>query len=178
MSLFSATLIFGLLSLTLGCFFMLSPAGWEAGLKAFGRSKLMAFLVFGAALVWFMWEVAQLGEIDFGAYRPLLFILFGGAGLLSFYYIPDFLSARGLAGLGLLSAQPLLAAAYCQPYTSRLVFVCGVYGVIFLSFYGGAYPYRFRDFVQWIYAFKRRAHILGVLLTGYGLSLVGIAFNY
>lgn len=178
MSLFSATLIFGLFSLTLGSFLILGPRGWEIGLKAFGRSKFMANLVFGAALAWFMWEVAQLGEIDFGAYRPLLFILFGGAGLLSFYYIPDFLSVRGLAGLGLLAAQPLLAAAYCQPYASRLALVCGVYGIILFSFYLGAYPYRFRDFVQWIYAFKRRAHILGVLLTGYGLGLIGIAFNY
>ncbi len=178
MSLFIATISLATLMLALGILFTINPPIWQIGVRSFGRSRLMAYVFFGTALGWFMWEISKLGPVDFGAYRPILFLVFGGAGLMAFYFIPDFLSVRGVAGLTLLSARVLLDAAYAQPYLSRLALVGGVYAMLLLAFYWGAYPYRFRDFFEWLYRVSRRVRGLGLLLAIYGLALLGIAFSY
>jgi len=178
MNLFTVTFITGIFFLGLGLFFASLPAFAAATLRAFGRSKLMAVLFFGGALVWFLYEISLLGAADFGAYKPWLFGIFGLSGLAAFYYIPDFLAVRGFCALVLLSSRVCLDAAYAQPQASRLVLVSGVYMMVILSFYGGAYPYRLRDFATWASQAPLRLRLLGAGLMSYGAALWIIAFNY
>ena len=119
-----------------------------------------------------------LSEADFGPYKSILTFVFGGAGIAAFYYIPDFLAVRGLAGLILLSASFFLDAAYRQPQVSRLVLVSGIYLGILLAFYLGAYPYRFRDFANWLYEKRPRARVFGLAFCLYGVLLGVFAFSY
>jgi len=178
MNLFTVTFITGIFFLGLGLFFASLPVFAAAKLQSFGRSKLMAVLFFGGALVWFLYEISLLGAADFGAYKPWLLGVFGFSGLAAFYYIPDFLAVRGLAGLILLGSRLCLDAAYAQPQTSRLVLVSGIYLMILLAFYWGAYPYRLRDFATWTSQSPLRLRFLGAGLMGYGAALWIIAFNY
>jgi hypothetical protein len=148
MTLFLATFTFGLFLTAIGVLFAM-PSGRQF-LKALGRSTVANFICFGAALGWFLYEITLLGPADFGQYKTILLWTFGPAGVAAFYYIPDFLSIRGLAGIGLLWARPLLDAAYLQPYQSRLFLVSAVYAMIALCLYLGAYPYRYRDFLGFV----------------------------
>lgn len=179
MSLTLATLIPGLLLLALGAALLSGHATVTAVLKAFPRSTTAAVVLFGSGALWFLYKVWHLPEADFGQYRTLLAIAFGVIALLSFKYVPDFLAVRGLAVLVLLSAAPLLDAAYMhydQP--QRLFMVSLVYLCIALAIYLGASPYRLRDFFEWLFRAPGRGRVLGGALVGYGLLLAIVAFTY
>lgn len=179
MSLTLATLIPGLLLLAFGAALLSGRATVPALLKAFPRSQAAAVVLFGGGAIWFLHRVWHLSEADFGQYRVILAVAFAAIALLSFKYVPDFLSVRGLAVLILLGASPLLGAAYMQyDQPQRLLMVGVVYLFIALAIYLGASPYRLRDFFDWLFRTPGRARALGGVLAGYGLLLVITAFTY
>jgi hypothetical protein len=179
MSLLIATLIPGLLLLALGAALLSGRKTVGASLRAFPRSETAAMVFFGGGAIWFLTRVWHLSAADFGDYRTILCIAFAAIALLSFKYVPDFLAVRGLAVLLLLSAGPLLDAAfmhYDQP--QRLLMVSVVYLFIALAIYLGAVPYRLRDFFEWLFRTPGRSRVLGAILAGYGLLLTITAFTY
>jgi len=114
MSLALATIIPAALLLVLGLALLSGRAMVAAIAKQFPRSSTAAIVFFGGAALWFLYKVWHLPEADFGNHRTLLAIGFGAIAALSFKYVPDFLAVRGLAILVLLSASPLLGAAYMK----------------------------------------------------------------
>ncbi len=114
-------------------------------------------LLFGGSAIWFLWLVWNLGESDgrfFGEYHVLLTIAFAVVAGLAFKCVPDFLAVRGLCVLLLLTASPLLGAAYMhydQP--PRLFMVTLVYVLIAIAIWLGVQPYRLplRDFFTWLF---------------------------
>lgn len=146
--------------------------------QAFPRSDRAAYVTMGIATVWFLYHVLQLGPADFGAYRNYLFLGFGAIGVLSFFYVKDFLAVRGLAILMLLLAWTLLMPAYLQEPASRLFLVGFVYLMIVVALYLGVSPFRLRDFFKWLFSTERRPRVLGALLIAYGLLLDMVAFSY
>lgn len=179
MSLALATLLPGLFLLALGLPLLLNHAGFVAALKALPRSTGAAVVFFGAGALWFLWAVLHLGPADFGEYRVWLAIGFAAVAVLSFKYAPDFLAVRGLCVLMLMSAVPLLAAAYMhydQP--QRLFMVTIVYIGVAVAIWWGASPYRMRDFLGWLFALPARTRAFGGALVAYGLLLAGISFTY
>lgn len=176
MSLFLATFLFAVFSLFLGLL-VATPSGNRILNKA-NRSTLANFIFFGAALAWFLYEITLLGPEDFGQYKTIMLWIFAPAGLAAFYYIPDFLSIRGMTALALLSSRMILDAAYLEPYESRLFLVSGVYVLITLSLYLGACPYRYRDALE---ALDHKPHLrklLGFGLLIYGILLTVLSFTY
>ena len=132
----------------------------------------------GLASAWFLYHIWQLGPADFGQYKKIIFALFLFAAIGSFYYVPDFLAVRGLAGLVLLSASALLDAAYMQEPQARLFLVSFVYLAIIVAIVLGGSPYRLRDFFDWLYRDPKRPRMFGIVFTAYGLLLTAIAFLY
>src|SRR5665213_3072068 len=119
MSLFSASLIPGLLLIALGVPLLLNIAGVTSAIRAFPRSASAGYLVFGAAAAWFLYNILHLSNADFGEYRYYLFAGFAAVAVLSFKCVPDFLGVRGASALVLISATPFLDSAYiCLLYTS------------------------------------------------------------
>jgi hypothetical protein len=178
MSLFQATLFTGIALLLLGAHFLWHGMRSAPTLKAFPRSRLAAVLLFGSASAWFLYHVWHLGPADFGQYRELLFALFGLSALGAFYFVPDFLAVRGLAALLLLTAHPLLTAAYMQDPASRLFLVSFVYLAIVAAIILGASPYRMRDGIDWLFRKSTRPRIFGACFVFYGGLLVATALRY
>lgn len=179
MSLTYATLIPGVLLLLLGVPLLLNHSAWTASLKAFPRSQRCAYVLFGAAAVWFLYAVWHLSAADFGDYRGYLFVGFAAIAVLSFKCVPDFLAVRGLAALVLMAAMPLLDAAYMQyDKPQRLLLVSLVYLAISCAIWLGAQPWRMRDFLSWLLARPERTRAFGAALAGYGLLLSVVAFTY
>lgn len=171
MTLFQATLATALVLLAAGGHLLWHGARSEQSLKAFPRSKTAAYILMGSAASWFLYLVLQLGPSDFGQYRNQLFVIFLITAVGSFYYVPDFLAVRGLAGLTLLVAGVLLDAAYMQMQSSRLFLVSFVYLCIVLAIILGAAPYKLRDFFDWLYRKPQRSRLLGLGIALYGLLL-------
>lgn len=145
------------------------------------RSRLFDTLAFGAGAAWFLFEVTQLGEADFGRFRGLLFAGFLAVAVVAWMKVPDFLGVRGIAILILMSARHLLDAAYMRyEIPQRLLLVSSVYVAIVIALYLGTVPYRARDWSEWLLAKDRgmRSRILGALTTAFGLLLIGVAVSY
>lgn len=179
MSLFLATLIPGLLLLAAGALLLWNAPVVGATARAFPRSRRASWVLFGAGAAWFLYIITRLTEADFGDYKVVLFIAFAAIAILSFKLVPDFLAVRGLAVIVLLSAGSFLSAAFMQwDIPQRLFMVTLVYAAIIASLFLAGYPYRLRDFLDWLFARPARARALGTMGAGYGLLLVIVAFTY
>lgn len=176
MSLFLATLLTGLALLALGAALAADTSAIRSGLKAFPRSTLAAYVLFGAAAVWFLSRVAVLSEADFGQFRKPLFVGFAAVAVLSFFYVTEFLAVRGLAALILLASGPLLFAGF-GTYGIALLYKVAVYVFLTAALWLGAQPYRLRDAIDWLQRVPGRARVVGAGFTAYGLLLVGVAFT-
>ena len=178
MSLYTATLSSAAVLLLIGVLLLWNSPALQKFAHSWPRSKGAAIVLMVLAGAWFLRHVSNLEDADFGKYKTLLFFGFLLVGLLSFWYLPDFLAVRGLGILLLLSAREILWAAYMQEPQSRLFLVSLVYVVIILTLYVGASPYRLRDFNNWLYESINRPRVLGGFLFAYGLLLAGVAHNY
>lgn len=178
MTLFTATLILALLLIVKGAFLLFNTEDTLLLYKNFLRSKLASYVYFGTASVWFLWIIAHLGPAEFGEYKHLLFVLFAALAIGCFIWVKDFLMVRGWAILLLLLGKLFLDAAFMEEPNSRLFMVVIVYLFIVLGLYFGTIPYKFRDFIEWLYKKHSRAKNLGKVMIGYGLLLTIIAFTY
>jgi hypothetical protein len=179
MSLFLATLIPGLL-LALGGAFLFWPGAAPVA-KALPRSQVASWALFGLGALWFMWRLSRTGESDlifFQTPAPVM-IGFGALAVLAFIFTPDFLAVRGLSVLVLLGAEPLLRAAYMEwSHPQRLLMVTAVYLGLTAALYLAAYPFRLRDFFDWLFRSPGRPKLLGAVLLAYGLATSAAAFTY
>ena len=178
MSLFYATLATGLFLILCGGSLLFNYNRSRTFLKAFPRSKSATYILMVLAMIWFSLKIYNLGIADFGDYKILLLAIFLTITVTSFYFVPDFLGVRALAGLTLLIADALLDAAYMQNPASRLFLVSFVYVAILYAFILGASPYFLRDTIDWFYKNQLRVQIFGYLLCIYGALLSYVALNY
>jgi hypothetical protein len=180
MSLFAATLSTSLVLLVLGAALLWNGPPVARAAKTFPRSSAASILLFGGGALWFLYQISQLGPADFGDYKVLLLVLFGGAGIGAFFVVRDFLAVRGLALLLLLTARPILDAslALYPPPATRVWLNAFVYLVIVLSLYLGVMPYQLRDFFAWLFAKSARARAFGAAGFVYGLLLAAVAATY
>lgn len=178
MSLFYATLATGLFLILCGGFLLFNYNRSRTLLKALPRSKSATYILMIATMIWFSLKIYDLGTADFGDYKTLLLAIFLTITVTSFYFVPDFLGVRALAGLTLLIADALLDAAYMQNPASRLFLVSFVYVAIIYAFILGATPYFLRDTIDWFYKNQLRVKIFSYMLCMYGAFLSYIALNY
>lgn len=178
MSLFTVTIIIAIALLIKGTVWIALPTFTEKVWNAILRSPIAALIVFGAAGLWFLWDIAHLGEADFGQYKIWLLLIFGAVIISSFFYLKDFLVIRGLSVLQLLLSKVILDIAYMQPPLGRLFLVSFIYLVIIQALYFAALPYKMRDFLNWIFAAKSRVLKYSLGFVAYGLILIGAALTY
>lgn len=178
MSLFTATLVSGLILVVLGTPLLMDHSAIKAAIKAFPRSTSAGYVVFSTGAAWFLYNIWNLSKADFGEYRTILFIGFAAIAVLAFKCVPDFLGVRGACAIVLIGATPLLNAAFMEyDHPQRLFMVASVYLALTLAIWLGAQPWRLRDFLDWLFARPARSRGLGGLLVAYGFLLCGVAFT-
>ena len=178
MSLTFASVLAGLLLLTLGGLLLWNSPAVGATARAFPRSRRAAWLFFGTGSLWFLWIVAHLGEADLIIPRVPLFLIFAALAGLSFKYVPDFLAVRGLAVVLLLAAWQFLFAVYMNYQPQSYPLKIGAFLVVVIALFLAGYPYWLRDFFGWLFARPRRPRTVGTALAAYGLLLTVLAFAY
>jgi hypothetical protein len=181
MSLFLATLLPGLFLAVLGGLLCWNGAPVATSAKALPRSQAASWVLFGLGAACFVWRLSLAGESDLIFFKtPLPVMLgFGALAVLALIYTPDFLAVRGLSILMLLAAEPLLGAAYMEwSHPQRLLMVTAVYVGLTAALYLAAYPFRLRDFFDWLFRLPARPRLLGALVLAYGLATSAAAFTY
>ncbi len=139
---------------------------------AFLRDKTLTLFLGAVAIAWFVYCLYNLGEADFGQYKFFLIAIFGGAGVLAFYYLPDFLGVRALCVILLLSMRVFLDAAFMQEPAARLLMVSYAYITIVAAIYFGCLPYRARDAIEYLSEKPLRAKIYASFMTLSGIALL------
>ncbi len=179
MNLFFHTLFTGCSLVALGAYLAWRSAITERSVKSFPRSKIAAIVTMTIAAAWFLYRhILHLSEADFGEHKVLIAVITVVLLVMSFKFLPDFLAVRGAAILVLFYSREALDAAFMQEPESRLFMVSIVYIGIAIALYLGAWPYRLRDFLNWLYVSGRRPRILGVSMAAYGILLGALAFGY
>ncbi len=176
-----ATLLPGLVLVLLGAILAWNGAPVATTAKAFPRSKDTAWILFVIAAGWFIFRVSKLSEADLIFFQKPNFVMlgFGVLAILSIIYTPDFLAVRAIAILMLVAAEPLLGVAYMEwTHPQRLLMVTAVYVGITAALYLAAYPFRLRDFFDWLFVNAKRPRLLGGVLLAYGLVTSAAAFTY
>lgn len=176
MTIFLSTIILALLFLIAGIAF--SFASFKTVAFKFLRSQEVAYVLITIAGSWFLWILYNLTEADFGQYKYILMAVFGGAGALSFKYLPDFLSVRGLSILMILCLRVLLNSAYMVDATYKALFVLDCYILVVAFIYFGCLPYRMRDFFEWLFEKNSRRKFLAIILIAEALTLFATALTY
>lgn len=172
MNLYVSTYLLAVISMLLCVIFAIKTDDCEKMMMSFLRSTKAAVIFFGGSGLWFLFQLSQLGEADFGQIKEYLIAIFAVAGVLAFFYLNDFLSVRGVCILILLLARQFLDSAFMQEPQSRLVLVTQTYIWVLIAIYLGAVPYRLRDFFNYIYHDKIRAKTLGVIFGVCAFSLI------
>ena len=179
MSLFVSSLTTGISLTILGLLVARSNNKVRSLILGFPRSKRCSFWFVGIATFWFLGRhVAFLSEADFGNYKLLIGSIALGTAILSFVFVSDFLAVRGLAMMILLWSREVLDSAFLHDAGSRLVLVSVIYILIACSIYFGAWPYKMRDFIDWLNQRSVRITSIGWIFTWVGLLIISLSFTY
>ena len=178
MSLFTVTIIVAIALLVKGFIWFIFPKWTERTWNLFLRSSVAAVIIFGLAGAWFLWNIAHLGEADFGQFKNWLLLIFGAVIVGSFIYLKDFLVVRGISVLQLLIAKFILDVTYMQQAPGRLLLVGLTYVMIVQALYFAALPYKMRNFLNWLSKSPSRIKVFALGFIAYGLLLVVAAFTY
>ncbi|MDR2806789.1 MAG: hypothetical protein LBB11_01365 [Puniceicoccales bacterium] len=176
MSLKLAAFSVGTVLVLCGSFFAFRTRYCESFLRKFLRSSLANTAIFSLAGIWFLGHVLTLGESDFGQYKYLFFVFFSTMMLIALVKIRDFLCVRGTAILALLTANELLQAIFMDPHQSRLILVIFAYIVIIAGMLFGGWPYKGRDFVDFLFFHPARSRRFGLLTMCYGVLTLTTLF--
>ena len=173
------TILTGILLVILGVPFLSSNVFVQAKVLSFPRSRLLAYILMVTGVCWFLFgHVMQLGEADFGEYKTIIVLISICILFSAFFLTKDFLAVRALSILILLYSREVLDAAFLQEPSARLFLVAVIYILISVALYLGAYPFRMRDFLTFIYRKKSRPKYLGIALVVCGLGLSFSALSY
>ena len=79
----------------------------------------------------------------------------------------------------LLFSREALDAAFLQDqHPTRIVMVSTVYLWIVAALYLSAWPYRLRDFLEWLFGNRTRLKAMGLAMTAHGIFLGILALSY
>jgi len=156
-----------------GLIFVGSPV-----LVKFRRDRSATLLLLFLATGWFAWQLYTLPDPDLaGLPRNLVMVVFVGASLLTYVYMPDFLSVRAFAVLMLFLARLTLDAGYRQlPYS---LLDAGVsYGVLVLfGLWWASSPVAFNRQCDWVLATPGRRKTVGTVCLLLAAACVAQSFR-
>jgi hypothetical protein len=147
-------------------------------LVAFPRSRVAGLVLCTLAALWAFWLAATMDLGEFTPNRTLICGLVIAGSVMVPLFADEFLSVRALGILALLSAEPLLGAAFLRPEQTRLFLVVLAYAwaVAGLVFVGA--PYLLRDGINWLVASRGRYLVAAWVGLGYGLLLVVLSLLF
>jgi hypothetical protein len=139
-----------------------SPAQLAAAVKRFPRNVPVGVVLMLLATAWFLWIVNAEPIADFSAYKPAMLVGFAAVGVLSCFFVQDFLAVRGLAVLLLLLAKLMVDTGRPHLGQSPFVLVIQAWAYVFvvLGIWLTVAPWRLRDILNWATATEARTRLL------------------
>lgn len=179
MNLFEYSILTAVLLVSIGTVFAVNRSTTNSQIKKFPRSQKLSVLFLSAGLAWFvLGHIKDLSAADFGQYKALIGAVALFICVFSYVFVKDFLAVRALCILCLFYSREVLDAAFLKEPETRLFLVSIIYLLIVASLYFGAWPYRMRDFLKWLFCKPTASVIFGLIIVVCGLLLFGVSFTY
>ncbi len=141
------------------------------------RSRAAGVILLSVAAVWSFWLLATMEMGEFSSFRRPLLIALPIGFFLVLRFVDEFLAVRALGILCLLTAEPLLDAAFFRYETSRVLVTVFAYLIIIAGLFWVTMPYLLRDHINWSAKSSTRwraIHGIGLL---YALAILACALT-
>jgi hypothetical protein len=144
------------------------PAKLAAAARKFPRNVPLGVALMLLGTAWFVWNVNIEPIADFSAFKPYMMAGFIAVGVLSCFFVQDFLAVRGLAVVLLLLGKLMVDTG--RPHLGESPFVEVIQAWAYLLVVAGIWftitPWKLRDFINWATATDARTRLLsGVRLA-------------
>ena len=151
-----------------------NPAGFTAALRKFPRSLPWGFALMLLGTAWFVWNLSQESISDFASYKTPLLLGFAAVGILSCFYVQDFLAVRGLAVVLLLLAKLMVDTGRPELATTHWVLVIQgwAYVLVVAGLWLTVSPWRLRDLFDWGTANPTRVKLGCALRLAFGIFVL------
>ena len=177
LSLRTAGVVAGIALILLSLPGLIKPAPVQDWMKRFPRSGIAGVVLLTVTLVWSFWLLATIEMGEFSGFRKPLLILIPIGYVLVLRFVEEFLAVRALGILCLLSAEPLLEAAFFRYETSRLFLTVFAYLMILAGLFWVTMPYLLRDQINWSAYSNARWRAIHAIVAAYGVIILGCAFT-
>ncbi len=152
-----------------------------AFLKKFPRNHVAGIILMSVGMTWFWLLIVpfkspiamDLGE--FNGAKSILLIAVPVVAYLMITGVKEFLAVRGLGVVALMAAAPLLAAAFMEPATGKLLVPIFAYGMLTVGLFCVGMPYLLRDAITWAVASSGRFKALAFGGLVYGIAVLTAA---
>lgn len=161
----------------------LAPVAWlvfadAAALRSVRRSPLAGVVLAGAAVALLGWHLWHLPEPDLAGFPRLpVTLVFVGAGLAAFIWMPDLIAVRGLGALMLFLARACLDAGWMRLPDSLLCASVSYAALVVPGLWWAASPGAFATHVDWILATSARRRLAGAVLGALALACAVAAWR-
>jgi hypothetical protein len=151
-----------------------NPKKFAASVRSFPRNLPAGFFLMLLATAWFVWNVNIEPVADFSAFKPAMMTVFAAVGILSCFYVQDFLAARGLAVVFLLLAKAMVDTGRPHLDQSPWVLVIQVWAYILVvaGIWITITPWRLRDLLNWMTATEARIKIGSAIRLGFAVFVI------
>ena len=147
-------------------------------LRSMRRSNLAGLLLGGAAIGLLGWHLWHLPEPDLAGFPRLpVTVIFVGAGLAAFVWMPDLIAIRGLGALMLFLARACLDAGWMHLPDSLLCAIVSYAFLVIPGLWWAASPGAFSTHADWVLATRRRRGAIGGNLAGAALACAAAALR-
>ena len=137
------------------------PAQFAAVARKFPRNLPVGVVLMLLGTAWFLWNVNNEPIADFSVYKQPMMAAFAAVGILSCFYVQDFLAVRGLAVLMLLLAKLMVDTGRPHLGETPWVYVIQIwaYGLVIAGIWFTITPWRLRDLINFATANETRVKI-------------------
>lgn len=150
------------------------PQKFAATVRRFPRNLPAGVFLMLLGTGWFLWNVNSEPIADFAAFKTPMMAAFAAIGILSCFYVQDFLAVRGLAVVFLLLAKAMLDIG--RPHLGETPWVLVVQVWAYLLVIAGIWftitPWKLRDFLNWMTATQARIKIGSAVRLSFAIFVV------
>jgi len=142
-----------------------------AALRSVRRSPLAGLALAGSAVAFLGWHLWHLPEPDLAGFPRLpVTLVFVGAGLAAFIWMPDLIAVRGLGALMLFLARACLDAGWMRLPDSLLCASVSYVLLVIPGLWWAASPGTFATHIDWLVASPLRRRLAAGLLGATALA--------
>ena len=145
--------------------------------KRLPRSRAAGIILLTVVFAWSFWLLATMEMGEFASFRRPLLIALPIGYFLVIRFVGEFLSVRALGILCLLSAEPLLEAAFFRYEASRLFVTVFAYILVVAGLFWVTMPYLLRDQIDWSAGNNVRWRAIHGIASAYGVIILALSFT-